>query len=227
MRTPLWSKVQGVAPNVLFHIAPMSRYQSCSPGMKTFLICHLLQQLGAELQLHRVAELRQVAAEDHEVGRRAHRLHLLEGAHGLLDEASVQLLRIQVRVGHPGEAEALPGLRVGDVERVDQREEAVRGCAGRALQQRFVQEAAARPHRAAAGPLAVRLQRALHLAPVGFMGIHLDVLLFAESGEVAGRRGSGRCYFFFSSIASFAVSPPLTVTGVSVSPAQYCVATSV
>ncbi|MCY1244383.1 hypothetical protein D9M72_574540 [compost metagenome] len=34
-RTPLWSKVQGVLPKVLFQVDPMSRYQSCSPGMKT------------------------------------------------------------------------------------------------------------------------------------------------------------------------------------------------
>ena len=37
-RTPLWSKVQGEPPNSSVHVLPMSRYQSCSPGMKYFLI---------------------------------------------------------------------------------------------------------------------------------------------------------------------------------------------
>jgi hypothetical protein len=37
-RTPLWSKLHGDLPKRPSHLAPMSRYQSCSPGMKTFLM---------------------------------------------------------------------------------------------------------------------------------------------------------------------------------------------
>src|SRR5437870_355969 len=37
-RTPLWSKVQFGGPKSCCHLAPMSRYQSCSPGIKTFRI---------------------------------------------------------------------------------------------------------------------------------------------------------------------------------------------
>ena len=69
-RTPLWSKLHGDWPKSPSHLAPMSRYQSCSPGMKTFLIVMLLQDLGPEVQLDGVAELRQVTAEDQKVRRR-------------------------------------------------------------------------------------------------------------------------------------------------------------
>ena len=37
MRTPLWSNIHGDSPKCPFQASPMSRYQSCSPGMKCFL----------------------------------------------------------------------------------------------------------------------------------------------------------------------------------------------
>ncbi len=77
--------------------------------MKYFLIVDLLEDLGAELELDRVAELGQVAAEDQEVGRRVHRLDLLDRPHRLLDEAGVDVLRIEVGVRDPGEPEGLGG----------------------------------------------------------------------------------------------------------------------
>ena len=74
---------------------------------------HLLQDLIAELELLDLAKLGQVTAEDQEVGRRTHRLHLLGGTHRLVDEASVEGLRIEMRVRNPGELE----WRLGTVTR--------------------------------------------------------------------------------------------------------------
>jgi hypothetical protein len=41
----------------------MSRYQSCSPGIEDLLDLHLLEDVGAEVELDRIAELGQVAPE--------------------------------------------------------------------------------------------------------------------------------------------------------------------
>ena len=98
----------------------------------------LRQHLHAELQLHGVALLRQIAAEDHEVEGRALLLDLLEGPARLLDEARVQRLRVEVGVGNPGEAERA-GRRVGDVDGGEGLEESRPGD-GAAGQQGVVKE---------------------------------------------------------------------------------------
>src|SRR3546814_8195108 len=83
-------------------------------GAEQLLDRYLLQQLGAELELQGVAELGEVAAEDKEVGRRVHLHHYLERRHGLVDEALVDVARVAVSVGNPGESEGLCGLRHRD-----------------------------------------------------------------------------------------------------------------
>src|SRR3546814_11026777 len=94
----------------------------CASDLEQLLDRYLLQQLGAELELQGVAELGEVAAEDKEVGRRVHLHHFLERPHGLVDEALVDVARVEVSVGNPGEAEGLCALRHRDVEGVDERQ---------------------------------------------------------------------------------------------------------
>ena len=62
------------------------------PGDEDLLDLELFDDLVAQLQLDRVAELGEVAAEDQEVRGRVHRLDVVDRAHGLLDEAGVDLL---------------------------------------------------------------------------------------------------------------------------------------
>ena len=61
-------------------------------GDEVLLDLELADDLVAQLQLDRVAELGEVAAEDQEVRGRVHRLDVVDRAHGLLDEAGVDLL---------------------------------------------------------------------------------------------------------------------------------------
>jgi hypothetical protein len=117
----------------------------------------------AEPQFHRIGELRQVAAEDQEIGRWVHGLHVLDRTHRLFDEARVHLARVQVGVGDPGEAE-LRFRRVGDVDGVDQRKPAVGpGCDRPAGQQRSVQEDTAADVHARVRALARPAQLPVHL----------------------------------------------------------------
>ena len=81
---------------------------------------NFFQDLDTELEFLDLAKLGQVAAEDQEVGRRTHRLHLLGGAHRLFDEARIEGLRIEMGVGNPGKLEWRL-RRVSDVEGIEQR----------------------------------------------------------------------------------------------------------
>src|SRR5258705_7566957 len=103
---------------------------------------YLFKELIAELEFLDFAELRQVAAKDHEVGRRVHSLDLVRCAHHLFDEARVERPRIEMGVGNPGKLEGLLGS-VGDVDRVEQRPpcKSLSNCS-RAGQTRFVDESA-------------------------------------------------------------------------------------
>src|SRR2546425_3110523 len=93
----------------------------------------------AETELDGIAELGEVTPVDQEVGRRRHRLDFLDRAGRLLDEARVDVLRVQMVVGEPGEFEGFGAER--DVKGVDQREPPVgRGPRGRSRQERFVKE---------------------------------------------------------------------------------------
>ena len=60
------------------------------------------------------------AAEDHEVGRRIHRLHFTGSTFDLLNESRVNRLRIEVSVGNPSELERWFG-GVSHIDGVDQR----------------------------------------------------------------------------------------------------------
>src|SRR5262249_25510925 len=103
----------------------------------------LFQDLRAQLKLDRVTELPDVSTDDEEVGRRGHRLDFLYRADGRLAEARVAGLRIQLRVGDPGELEFR--CPEGEVHGVDEREPSVRAEAeARAGDQRAVQERAPR-----------------------------------------------------------------------------------
>jgi len=77
-------------------------------GDEDLLDLDLLQQLGAQLQLDRIAQLRHVSAEDEEIRGRIHCLQFLNRARRFFDEALVDVLRIQMRIGNPGKFEALP-----------------------------------------------------------------------------------------------------------------------
>src|SRR6202022_1488281 len=103
---------------------------------------YLFEELIAELEFLDFAKLGQVAAKDHEVGRRVHGLNLVRRAHHLFDEARVERPRIEMGVGNPGKLEGLLGS-VGDVDRVEQRPpcKSLRDCS-RAGQTRFVEESA-------------------------------------------------------------------------------------
>ena len=129
----------------------------------------LADDLVAQLQLDRVAELGEVAAEDQEVGGRIHRLDVVDRAHGLLDEAGVDLLGKEMRVRDPGEPESLGGaafLRVRHVHGVDPRQPAGRRRRGRrAAEQRPVDEDPPREVDLVVGPDAWPPQRPTHLAP--------------------------------------------------------------
>jgi hypothetical protein len=77
------------------------------------------QQLNAERKLVRSSELGKIAAEDQEVGRRAHILHFFGGTLHFLDEPRIDRLRIEVGVGDPCKLERLFG-RIRHVDRVNQ-----------------------------------------------------------------------------------------------------------
>ena len=112
-------------------------------GDEHLLDLDLLQQLRPQLQLHRVAQLREITPEDQEVGRRIHRLHFLERSRGLLHEARVDVLRIQMGVGHPGELERLGiGSSERKIDGVEEREPAEARRPGRPVHERLVQEGA-------------------------------------------------------------------------------------
>ncbi len=112
-------------------------------GDEIFLGLDLVEDPDPELQLFRLAELRQVPAENQEVGSRAHGLNFFRGPRDLVDETGVDRLRVEMSVGDPGELERFFG-RVSDVDRVDQRPPAERlAHGGGAEQTRFVQEGAA------------------------------------------------------------------------------------
>ena len=112
---------------------------------------HLFQDVVSEVELDWIAELGEVASVDQEVRGWVHCLNLLNRAHRLVHEPCVDVLRVEMAVGDPGELErrllraCLPDH---EIERADEREPAVgcrAGCAAR--QQRPVQEHAARdPH---------------------------------------------------------------------------------
>ena len=112
---------------------------------------HLFQDVVSEVELDWIAELGEVASVDQEVRGWVHCLNLLHRAHRLVHEPCVDVLRVEMAVGDPGELErrllraCLPDH---EIERADEREPAVgcrAGCAPR--QQRPVQEHAARdPH---------------------------------------------------------------------------------
>src|SRR3989454_3319922 len=57
---------------------------------------HLLEDVVAETELDGIAELGEVTPVDQEVGRRRHRLDFLDRAGRLLDEARVDVLRVQM-----------------------------------------------------------------------------------------------------------------------------------
>ena len=214
-RTPLWSKVQGAAPNILFQVAPMSRYQSCSPGMNTFLIVTSLSSSAPELQLHRIPELRQIAAEDHEVGRRVHRLHFLERAHGLLHEARVHVLRVEVGVRDPGELERLrrpaPKARSRVLLRVGNQTEGRRPR--RPYTERLVQERApGDANRLRSGCSPDRTPGPVHLTSYAFAFAHLCCRLIEHFRGHLLRPPS---LLLLSSMGNFTVSSLLTVTAIS------------
>ena len=75
----------------------------------------VLQDLRAELELLGSSELRQIAAEQHEVGRRIEAVDVVDRAQQLAHEAVVELASVEMRVGDVGEREGLdlPGGRVG------------------------------------------------------------------------------------------------------------------
>ena len=65
----------------------------------------LLEDLRAELELRRPPELRQVAAEEHEVGLRVERVDVVDRLDDRAHEALVERALVQVRVRDVGEAE--------------------------------------------------------------------------------------------------------------------------
>ena len=133
------------------------------PRDEVLLDLHFLEQVRAEVELDRIAELGQVPAVDHEVGRRAHRLDFLEGPLGLLDEPGVDVLRVEVVVRDPGEPEGRL-LAVREVERVDQGEPAVGRRTRRAGEHRPVDERPPGDLDRGGGPLVRLVQRGMHLA---------------------------------------------------------------
>ena len=127
----MWSKVQGEPPYSSVHVFPC-RDTSRAPGDEDLLDIKLFDDVVAQFQLDRVAELSEVSAEDQEVRGRVHRLDVVDRAHGLLDEAGIDLLGEEMRVRDPGEPEGLGGtsfLRVGHVHGIDPRQPAVAAAA--------------------------------------------------------------------------------------------------
>ena len=199
------------------------------PGDVDLLGLHLFEQLGPELELDRVAQLANVAADDEKVRRRIHRLDFLERADGLLDEARVDLPRVHVRVGDPGEPEgSLRRLRHFDG--VQKREPTGSRGSSDSCQHRFVQEDTAADAQRSRWALAFCPQFFLHrqaLAPIVSL-IHVFSLSDFEivrggCDEVAASRN----HFFFKSTVTCATFLASTVTGISVAPAYSCQATSV
>src|SRR3546814_15537090 len=79
-------------------------------GDEQLLDRYLLQQLGAELELQGVAALGEVAAADKEVGRRVHLHHFLERPHGLVDDALLDVARVEGGFRNPAAAEVRVAL---------------------------------------------------------------------------------------------------------------------
>ena len=123
------------------------------PGNEDLLDRELLEDVGAEGQLHRVPELGKVSPEDQEVRRRTHGLDLLHRPDRLLDEPGVHALGVEVGVGEPGELEG--GLLAeGQVDGVDGREPSHgRGPGRGAGQDGLVDEGPAGDREGAVGPL--------------------------------------------------------------------------
>ena len=87
----------------------MSRNQSCSPTIIFNGRFDLFEDLSAELQFARLAELRQVAAVEHEVRLRVERVDVGDGAFEMAHEAFVERLFVEVRIRDVGEGERLRG----------------------------------------------------------------------------------------------------------------------
>ena len=135
----------------------------------------LLEDVAAERDLDRIPELGDIPAMDQEVGGRSHRLHLLDRAHGLLDEARVDVLGVEMVVGDPRELERL--RPVGDVEGVEQRKpaEGRRACGG-AAQYRLVDEGPAVDPHGAVRPLSGPPQHRVEFTSLSLEGIHRPLL---------------------------------------------------
>ena len=100
---------------------------------------YFLENVKAEFELRCRAELRDVAAENQEVGGGIYRLDFGRSLQ-LSDETRIDGFLVEMRVRYPGELERLFG-RIGDVHRVEQRppSEGLRNR-GRSEQTRFVDE---------------------------------------------------------------------------------------
>src|SRR5262249_2450250 len=149
-----------------------------------------------------------------------HLLDVLEGADALVHEALVDLARVQVGVGAPGEPERRL-RRLCHLDGAEEGEPTGRRGSAQSREHRLVQEdAAADSHRPAGAPL----QLLAHCQT--FLPIVVHCL--ASSLEMVGCRAPGRhAHFFFSSTSTCATFPASTFTGTSASPAYSCQATSV
>src|SRR5438128_5239529 len=166
---------------------------------------HLLQDLVPEIQLDGIAELGEVTAVDQEVRGRLHGLDLFHGPDRLVHEAGVDLFRVEVVIGDPGELERRrlsSRLTDEEIERADEREPPVGGHARGTGQHRLVEERAARDLERSAGSLALALQRLLQLTPLSLDLVHDLPLLGASDGPELGRALTS------SSARSFAASLP-------------------
>src|SRR5882762_7911867 len=192
-------------------------------GDEDLLDLHLLEDVVSEVQLDGIAELGEIAAVDEEVRGWFHRLHFLHRPDRLVHEAGVDLLRIEVVVGDPGELERrrrLSRLTDHEIERADEREPPVGGHPRGAGHHRFVKERAAGDPKRSVGSLALALQGLLQLIPLSLILVH-------GLPTSPGARTTPSLHFFFSSKVCCVASFAFTVTGTSVASVYSCQATSV
>src|SRR5688572_16094861 len=172
-----------------------------------------LEDVVSQPQLNRVGELRQVAAEHEEIGRRLHRLNVFNRAGCLLDKPRIDVFWVQVCIRNPGEAKwGFSSER--HTQGIDQRKPSVRSYSGHGPgHDRLMEKSPPGYLERWIGPVVRFVQLARSLAPFTLEIAHR--FLLPETGTPWRL-----CRYFFSSTLTLLVFFASTITAVSLTPTK-------